>query len=72
MKSQKGITLISLIIYMIVMVLVISTLSILSRFFFSNKNHLLDESRYISEYNKFNMYFIADAKRNKNATVERK
>lgn len=70
MRSQKGITLVSLIIYLVALIFVISTLSIASNFFFSNKSYLFNESRYIAEYNKFNMYFIEDVKNNKKAVVE--
>ena len=70
MKSEKGITLISIIVYMIGIMLVISILAGLSNFFFQNKNYLLENDRYISEYNKFNMYFINDVKNNKTAVIE--
>lgn len=71
MKSEKGITLISLIIYMIVMCLVVSMLAIFSDLFYSNTNYLKENSKYMSEYNKFNMYFIEDIKNNKNLlTIE--
>lgn len=70
MKSEKGITLISIIVYMIGIILVISILASLSNFFFQNKNYLLENDRYISEYNKFNMYFINDVKNNKTAEIE--
>lgn len=69
MKKDRGITLITLTITIIAMVLVISTLSIISNFFFFNKNYLLDNSRNIAEYNKFNMFFIQDVKNNKSAKV---
>lgn len=66
MKNQKGITLISLIIYIIVLTIVIATLSIISNFFYSNIDYIKENSKYISEYNKFNMYFIEDVKNNNN------
>ncbi len=69
MKSEKGITLTTLVIYMIVMILVISILSIISNFFYANKGYILDSSKNISEYNKFNMFFIEDVKNNKSAEV---
>lgn len=65
MKSEKGITLMSLIVYIIAMCLVMATLAVISEFFFNNKEHIVDSSRNISEYNKFNMYFIEDVKNNK-------
>ena len=66
MKSEKGITLISLIIYIIVLLIVIGTLSMISTHFYSNTSYLTDSSRYIAEFNKFNMYFVEDVKNNSN------
>lgn len=66
MKSEKGITLLSLIIYIILLVLVVSMLSIISSLFFSNTNIIKDNSKNIAEFNKFNMYFIEDVKNNTN------
>ena len=66
MKKEKGITLISLIIYITAMCIIISILSIMSNFFFSNTKNIKENTKYISEYNKFNMYFIEDVKNNKN------
>lgn len=64
MKSEKGITLMSLILYVILLVLVVSMLSIMSDLFFSNTEILTNNSKYIAELNKFNMYFIEDVKNN--------
>lgn len=66
MKSEKGITLITLTIYMIAICLVVSMLAVFSDLFYSNTDYLKGNSRYMSEYNKFNMYFIEDVKNNKN------
>ncbi len=65
MKKERGITLISLIIYIIILILVISMLSIVSDMFFSNTKYITDSGKYIAEFNKFNMYFIEDVKNNK-------
>lgn len=65
MKSEKGITLMTLIIYMIVMCLVISMLALVSNLFYSNTEYINENSKNMSEYNKFNMYFIEDVKNNK-------
>lgn len=66
MRSEKGITLITLIIYIIVLTLVVSMLAIVSDLFFSNTKYIKDTTKYMAEYNKFNMYFIEDVKNNKN------
>lgn len=65
MKSEKGITLMTLIIYMIVMSLVIAMLALVSDLFYANTNYITENSKYISEYNKFTMYFVEDVKNNK-------
>ena len=69
MRTQKGITLISLIIYMITMCLVLAILAIIVTFFFNNKKIITEQSEYIAEYNKFNMFFIEDVKNNTKAKV---
>lgn len=65
MKTQKGITLLSLIVYIILLTFVIAMLSVVSSLFFSNTKYITENSKNISEFNKFNMYFIEDVKNNK-------
>lgn len=69
MKSQKGVTLVALVIYIIVFTIVISILSVISSFFFSNVNFVKEQANYAPEFNKFNMFFIQDVKNNRNVTV---
>ena len=66
MKEERGITLVSLIIYIILLIFAISILAIVSDMFFSNTKYITENGKYISEFNKFNMYFIEDVKKNKN------
>lgn len=66
MKSNKGITLINLIIYIAVLVLVLGILSSVSSMFFTNVDYIKETSEYVAEYNKFNACFIEDVKNNKN------
>lgn len=66
MKTQKGITLLSLILYMIVLTIVIAMLGTISQLFFANTKYITENSRYVAEFNKFNMYFIEDVKKNQN------
>lgn len=70
MKSEKGITLTVLVIYIMVATIVIATMAIVSSFFFSNINLVRDQDKYAVEFNKFNMFFINDVKNNKTAQVE--
>lgn len=64
MKSEKGITLSSLVIYIVLIILVIGLLSLVSQQFIKNTKYIADSGKYIQEYNKFNMYFIEDIKNN--------
>ena len=66
MKSNKGITLTSLIIYIIVLMLALGVLSVISKFFYRNLDYVESLGDNVSEYNKFNMFFLEDAKKNTN------
>ena len=70
MKSEKGITLIVLSIYIIVFPIIIVLLANLSSYIYSNIENINDSSVDISEINKFNMYFISDIKTNNQADVK--
>lgn len=70
MKSEQGITLTSLVIYVIVATILISTMALISSFFFSNMNLVKDQDEYAVEFNQFNMFFIQDIKKNRSAQVE--
>lgn len=70
MKSNKGITLTSLVIYIMVATIVISMIAMVSSFFFSNMNLVKDQDQYAVEFNKFNMFFINDIKNNTKAQVQ--
>ena len=57
MKSEKGITLISLTIYVIAMAVVIGIIAIVSTFFYSNMENSDDTVSPMAEYTKFNSFF---------------
>lgn len=57
MKSEKGITLISLTIYVIAMAVVIGVIAIISTFFYSNMEESDDAVSPMAEYTKFNSFF---------------
>ena len=65
MKSEKGVTLMILVVYLIAITIIMSILAIVSESFFANSQYITDQGKYISEFNKFNMYFIEDVKNNK-------
>lgn len=62
MKNQKGITLVSLIIYVIVMVIVLAVMSSMIANFYSNTEGINANVEEIVEFNKFNIYFLKEVK----------
>lgn len=62
MKEEKGITLVSLIIYVIVMVIVLSVMSSVTTKFYSNTESLNASVEEILKFNKFNTYFLKEIK----------
>lgn len=56
-KSQKGVTLVSLTIYIIVMVIVVAITSVISSYFFSNMNRATATINPLTEYTKFDSFF---------------
>ncbi|MCI9087660.1 MAG: hypothetical protein HFJ32_03795 [Clostridia bacterium] len=69
MKSEKGITLTSLIIYVVITTIAITAIAAFSSFFVSNMNEVKEQEKYAPEFNKFSMFFIGDVKNNKIAEV---
>ena len=63
MKSDKGITMITLIIYIILIMFVIVAMSTVTSSFYSNINDYDKESENALAFSKFNMYFINDIKK---------
>lgn len=70
MKSEKGVTLSALVIYIAVLTVVIGGMALLSSYFYNNMHLVKDDASYVVEYNKFNMFFVQDVKNNSNATIE--
>lgn len=64
MKSEKGVTLTALVIYMIVFMIVLSIMSTISAHFYKNVAGIKDSPQYITEFNQFSMFFVADVKKN--------
>lgn len=62
MKSQKAITLTSLVVYIIVMIMVIGVMSGVSFMFYSNTQNLKQSTKDIIEFNNFNNYFVKEIK----------
>ena len=70
MKNQKGITLISLILYVIVMTIVIGIMMTITNSFYQNTDAVQGNVQEVVEFNKFNNYFLKEVK-TKNNKVDR-
>lgn len=66
MKSQKGITMVSLIIYVVSFLLVAVTIAGITTFFYNNIEVLDDSIGSNSQYNKFNLYLLNECKKEGN------
>lgn len=62
MKKQNGITLVSLVAYVIIMSIVIGVLSSIISNFYQNTDSMQADTKEVIEFNKFNMYFLKEAK----------
>lgn len=69
MKSEHGITLTALIIYVAVSMITVTAIAGFSSFFVSNMGKIKDQEKYAPEFNKFSMFFIEDVKKNSTASV---
>lgn len=63
-KECKGVTLTALVIYIAVFAMIIAIMANVSNYFYKNIGGIKDSPKYISEFNKFGMFFISDVKRN--------
>ena len=62
MRNNKGITLMSLVLYIAVMVIVIGVMSAILSDFYNNNNTMQEDTEDILEFNKFNTYFLKEIK----------
>jgi len=62
LKSQKGITLISLIVYVIVMLVVVTIIGTITSYFYANVNDVYQESKNENTEDILDMYLINDLK----------
>lgn len=70
LKSEKGVTLMSLTTYISVMLIVIGIVATITTFFYGNFNIVRDVAKYSSEFDKFNSSIISDVKSNKHVNVD--
>lgn len=66
MKSNRGITLISLIIYILILSIVIGTSSILIKYFYANTEETIISKKSTNEYSRFVAYLTDDINSRKN------
>ena len=66
MKNQKGITLVSLVIYVIVMLIVIGVMSSIINNFYKNTDAIQGNVEEVVKFNKFNNYFLKEVKTKNN------
>ena len=64
MKSEKGITLVSLIIYVLVMVIVVALITVITAYFYKNIDINNVNYEINSQYTKFNSFFSDEINRN--------
>lgn len=62
MKSQKGVTLMSLIVYVVAFLIVIGIVGTITTFFYSNYSFLDKKSTVAAEYSKLNLIFAEENK----------
>ena len=68
-KNQRGVTLVALTIYIIIFIIIIGIVTTISTYFYSGIGEVVDTPKYLSEFNKFTMFFVADIKNYNNAEV---
>ncbi len=66
MKSNKGMTLISLLIYLIVLLVVIGTMSLIIKYFYENMDETVISSDTSDQYSRFIAYISSDINSRKN------
>lgn len=69
MKSEKGVTILSLTIYLILLTVAIGFFSIVRTYFYDNIRLITADALYASEFNKLNGFIVQDVKRNYNVGV---
>ena len=69
LKSQNGVTLVALTVYILIFIVVIGILTTISNFFYGGVGAAMNTPDYVAEFNKFVMFFAVDIKHYSSATV---
>ena len=70
MKTEKGITLISILIYVIAMVIVIAVIASLTGYFYTNIDINTESQDISKQYTKFNSFFTDDINKSGNIIID--
>lgn len=70
MKSEKGITMVSLIIYVIAMLITITIITIVTSYFYKNVDVTSDKYTYFSEFTRFESYISEEVNRENNGILD--
>lgn len=69
-KSEKGVTLTSLIIYVIAMLITVTIITVVTAYFKKNVDTTPESYTFYSEFTKFESYFSEEVNRDKNSIIE--
>ncbi len=69
MKSNKGVTLISLVLYVLAVTVIVGTVATITSFFYTNTESISESSKALGEYNKFNLEMLREVKQEGNSVV---
>jgi hypothetical protein len=70
MRSEKGITLTTVVIYVMAMIVIVGIVATITSFFYSNTAELEETSSILGEFNKFNLYFLSETQKEDNKVVK--
>lgn len=70
MKSQKGISLVSLLIYLLAMTITVTIIARISTYFYKNLKEVNDDTMASAEFIRFNSYFTKEINTSKNYVSE--
>ena len=69
LRSNKGLTLLDLIIYMVAVVIVLGIMTSIRSFFFENLDVVKNTAKYAQQFDNFNAYLVKDAKESNDVSI---
>ena len=70
MRTEKGVTLITVTIYIIIMLIMISIITVLTSYFYKNVDIQSISQNFNQQYTKFNSYFVKEVNKRGNKVVD--